>query len=278
MPTCDVDTRTFLGLEATHNRFRWKLPVTPGLVTPMGFLYGGVGLAAAIEAMEATSGRRCVWATAQYLTYALTGRIVDIDVRLAVEGHHITQARAVCHVEDTEVLTVNAALGEHPFDREGQFEPMPDDVPPPEACATRIGGADLSGSVFGRMEQRIARGRNLDELDGTPGDGRSQMWARIPEVTAGIDAAALAVLGDYVPVGVSQALGIRGGGNSLDNTLAHRAHDGHPVGAPRHPPAGRRARLRPRRDPHVRHRRHAARDRQPELHRPLLARRRARPL
>ena len=27
------------------------------------------------------------------------------------------------------------------------------------------------------------------------------------------------MLGDYVPVGVGQALGIRGGGNSLDNTL-----------------------------------------------------------
>ena len=30
---------------------------------------------------------------------------------------------------------------------------------------------------------------------------------------------ALAVLGDYVPMGVGQALGILGGGNSLDNTL-----------------------------------------------------------
>ena len=35
----------------------------------------------------------------------------------------------------------------------------------------------------------------------------------------GVDAAALAVLGDFVPMGVGQALGIRGGGNSLDNTL-----------------------------------------------------------
>ena len=35
----------------------------------------------------------------------------------------------------------------------------------------------------------------------------------------GVDGAALAVLGDFVPMGVGQALGIRGGGNSLDNTL-----------------------------------------------------------
>ena len=45
------------------------------------------------------------------------------------------------------------------------------------------------------------------------------MWSRIPEVLDGVDGAALAVLGDFVPMGVSQALGIRGGGNSLDNTL-----------------------------------------------------------
>jgi acyl-CoA thioesterase len=45
------------------------------------------------------------------------------------------------------------------------------------------------------------------------------MWARIPEVIEGVDASALAVLGDFVPMGVGQALGVRGGGNSLDNTL-----------------------------------------------------------
>ncbi len=219
MPTCGVDTRTFLGLEATHNRFRWKLPVSAGLVTQGGFMYGGVGLAAAIEAMESTSGRRCVWATAQYLAYANAGAIVDIDVRLAVEGHQITQARAVCHIADNEVLTVNAALGDHPFDRRGQFEHMPAGVPAPEDCPIRVGSSDTAGTVFERLDQRIASGRGIDELDGTPGDGHSQMWVRIPEVTAGIDAAALAVLGDFVPFGVGQALGIRGGGNSLDNTL-----------------------------------------------------------
>ena len=32
-------------------------------------------------------------------------------------------------------------------------------------------------------------------------------------------AASLAVLGDHVPGGISQALGLRAGGNSLDNTL-----------------------------------------------------------
>ena len=35
----------------------------------------------------------------------------------------------------------------------------------------------------------------------------------------GIDATALAILGDFVPMGVGMSLGIEGGGTSLDNTL-----------------------------------------------------------
>ncbi len=45
------------------------------------------------------------------------------------------------------------------------------------------------------------------ELDGTPGDGRTVMWARMPEVLD-MSGAALAILGDYVPMGVGQALGL----------------------------------------------------------------------
>ncbi|MDQ3470312.1 MAG: thioesterase family protein, partial [Actinomycetota bacterium] len=135
------------------------------------------------------------------------------------EGHQMTQARAVCHVEDREILTVNAALGARPLDHSGQYETMPADVPPPESCPHRIHRVDTSGFISDRLDERLAKGRELHELDGTPGDGRTLMWARIPEVLGGVDGAALAVLGDFVPFGVGQALGVRGGGNSLDNTL-----------------------------------------------------------
>ena len=124
-----MDSRSFLGLEPTHNPFRWKLPVTIGISAGGQFLFGGSGLAAAIAAMESTSGRQCVWATGQYLSYAKPGEVVDIDVTIAVEGHQITQARAVCHVADREILTVNAALGDRPIGRRGQWETMPAGIP-----------------------------------------------------------------------------------------------------------------------------------------------------
>jgi acyl-CoA thioesterase len=65
---------------------------------------------------------------------------------------------------------------------------------------------------------RLAAGRDFHDFDGTQGTGRSALWARLPEVLE-MSAATLAVLGDYVPFGVGQALGQMAGGTSLDNTL-----------------------------------------------------------
>ncbi len=214
-----MDSRAFLGLEPTHNPFRWKLDVRPEVCTTGRFLYGGAGLGAAISALEGTSDRTCIWATGQYLSYAKPGEVLDVDVTLAVEGHQITQARAVGHVGNREILTVNAALGDRPDIPAGQFEQMPSDVPPPADCPPRPRRSDTSGTINERLDVRLARGRQLDELDGTLSDGRTLMWARLPDVIEGVDATALAIMGDYVPAGTGQALGVHGGGNSLDNTL-----------------------------------------------------------
>ncbi|MEX0847650.1 MAG: acyl-CoA thioesterase [Ilumatobacteraceae bacterium] len=213
-----MDTRSFLGLTQSHNPYRWSMEVTQGVSTMGGFLFGGCGLGAALSAMEGTSGRETIWATAQYLSYAKPGEVLDVDVTLAVEGHQMTQARAICHVGNREILTVNAALGHRPLENTGQWETMPD-VPTPEECRTRTHRLPIDGTINERMEQRLVKGRDFDDLDGNPGDGQTLMWVRIPDVIEGVDAAALAVLGDFVPMGVGQALGVRGGGNSLDNTL-----------------------------------------------------------
>lgn len=213
-----MDSRSFLGLTPSHNPFRWSMEITARVCTSGNFLFGGCGLGAAIAALEATTDREVVWATSQYLNYARPGEVMDIDVTLAVVGHQITQGRAVCHVGNREILTVNAALGERPLDHRGQWEVMPD-VPPPDRCPPRQFHGEQVDSIATRLEERVVKGRSPAELPGDPGDGQTIMWAKIPEVLEGVDAATLAVLGDFVPMGVGQALGIRGGGNSLDNTL-----------------------------------------------------------
>ena len=119
---------------------------------------------------------------------------------------------------DIEILTVNAALGSRPLDVAGQWAERPD-VAPPLDCPARIHRVEQDNSIMTRLDQRLANGRELADLDGTPtDDGRCALWVRMPELLE-MSGAALAILGDYVPFGIGQALGLRAGGNSLDNTL-----------------------------------------------------------
>jgi acyl-CoA thioesterase-2 len=213
-----MDAREWLGLEPTHNPMRWMLPITPGISTGHQFLFGGCGLGAAIAALEGSSGRPVVWATAQYLSYANPPSIMDIDVTIAVAGKQVTQARVVGHVGDREILTVNAALGRRPLEVGGQWAEMPT-VPPPDECPKRMSRMPGNDSIMERMDVRLADALSFEELPGPPQPGgRSAVWARIPEVLD-MSAATLAILGDYVPFGIGQALGAPAGGNSLDNTL-----------------------------------------------------------
>lgn len=215
-----MDAQKWLGLRATHNPMRWVLPVTPGISTDKGFLFGGCALGAAIAALEGASERPVIWATAQYLSYAHPPAVLDVDVTVAVAGHTVTQARAVGHVGDTEILTVNAALGTRDLDVEGVWVEPPD-VPAPDVCAVRVRpSTSANGSILDRLDIRLANAREWDQIEGNPmPGGRSALWARMPDLLDPSSGAALAILGDYVPFGIRQATGRMGGGNSLDNTL-----------------------------------------------------------
>jgi acyl-CoA thioesterase len=221
-----VDARTFLGLEATDDPNRWHLPVVPGLSTGGDFLFGGCGLAAACTALEIAADRPTIWATAQFLSFARTHEVVDLDVNISVSGHQITQARAVGRVGEREIFTVNAALGLRDFPFDGEFAEMPE-VPGPEECTDREYRFPDRETILNRLDQRVAVGRSMADFkpkeqalaEGAEmGTGRSALWVRLP---SGLETgtAALAILGDYVPYGIREALGIMGGGNSLDNTI-----------------------------------------------------------
>lgn len=217
-----MDAAEWLGLQPTHNPHRWYLPVTDGIATTGRFLFGGCGLGAAVAAMEAATGRPAVWATAQYLSFAMVDEVVDLDVTVAVAGYHTTQARAVAKVGDREILTVNAALGSRDLPNTGQWVTWPE-VPGPEDCPGRPPRNDGEHSIMARQDMRLAKGRQWDQLEGHPvADGRTALWVRLPTAEgAGIElsAATLAILGDYVPFGISQSQGRWLPSNSLDNTL-----------------------------------------------------------
>ena len=183
------------------------------------FMFGGVGLAAAIGAMEGTCGRPVIWATAQYLSYARPPSIVDLDVRVPAEGKYTSQARVTAHVGDKEILTVNAALGERPSDLEHQWSSAPE-VPGPDECEESERWRTDVEDLHSQIEVRVAGGR-LDRSsnpDGLSDDGRVILWIR-PRGGHPVDSTMLAIMADHVPSGVGHAVGRNAGGNSLDNTI-----------------------------------------------------------
>ena len=215
----------FFDLRATHNPHRWYLPLTPKVcVGPPGnmFMFGGVGLASAIAAMERTCERPVIWATAQYLSYARPPQVVDLDVWVPNAGKYNTQARVVSHVDDKEILTVNAALGSRPSEISRQWVQRPD-VPPPLDCPVGEHWRGEEEDLHSRIETRVAKGLYGDVRAGeAEDDGRLILWIKPSDGRYAIDSSMLAVIADHVPSGIGSALGQSGGGNSLDNTIRIR--------------------------------------------------------
>jgi acyl-CoA thioesterase len=209
----------FFDLRPTHNPHRWHLQLTgPLCVGPPDrkFMFGGVGLGASIAAMQRTCGRPVVWATAQYLSYAPLGAIVDFDVWVPARGKQTTQARVSGHIGDKEILTVNAAMGARPADFEGQWVVAPD-APPAEACPPADHWAEAIDDVQSRLEARLVKG-SFANLGPAEPDGRMVYWMKAKGGVA-VDASLLAIIADHVPSGIANALGALAFGNSLDNTI-----------------------------------------------------------
>ncbi len=225
MPDTLAAKEHLFNLQPTHNPHRYYLPVEDSLsVGPPGnlFLFGGVGLASSIRAIEQTTGRPTVWAAAQYLSYARVGETVDLDVLVPVSGKYNTQARVVGHVGDREIFTVNAALGERPSEYSAQWAEKPD-VVPPEDCAPVDHWQEDRDDLHGRIDVRVVKGRYGEERKkgGLSEDGHVVLWARMREDLP-MSSSALAVMADFVPSAIGNAIGRDAGGNSLDNTIRIR--------------------------------------------------------
>ena len=116
-----------------------------------------------------------------------------------------------------EILTVNAALGKDELEVEGVWV-TPPDVPPPDQCPPRFLPEFFRNTIMDSVEVRNRPRAAFEEMDGTPGIPDSALWARVPgHLTP--SAATLAIFGDYVSGAVSQPIGRRAMGRSLDNTL-----------------------------------------------------------
>jgi acyl-CoA thioesterase len=211
-----TDAITFFGLERVDEA-RWRMPVVRSLISGTRALFGGAGLGAGIEVAEEVTRRPVAWATAQYLNYAPEGSLLELDVHEVVRGNQVSQVRVLCTVGGREIITVIGAFGRRPIPMTGQWSrrPVP---PPPGECPPRPMMDRHEGTISSRMEMLLADARPVSDLPGPPGNGNSALWVRFANLSE-LKASGLAIIGDFVPFGIGQALGARAGGNSLDNTL-----------------------------------------------------------
>lgn len=225
---------SFFGLADTDDDAVRQMTVVPRICSGIGAMFGGVGLGACLDSLETYTNRPVVWATGQFLSFAYPPAELEVAIDEVVRGRRTSQARAVVRdtsAGGTEILTVNAALGTRPDAGGRVYEAMPE-VPRPAECPSRDELPYMRNTIAEHMEIRLADARDFDELPGPPGNGRSALWVRMKDEPHGIGTAKqmpaplLAIVGDYVPFGISQALGRRAGGNSLDNTI--RVVDRHP--------------------------------------------------
>ena len=216
-----ADTRAFLGLERTEDPHRWRLPLRRELTTAGGFLYGGAGLAAAVAALEATTGRPLVWATAQYLAFARPPGTLDVRLTISVHGTNTTQARCAVVQDEREVLVALATLGRRDLDVQGTWAVRPD-VRLPSETRPQLPEVAL-GTVHETLDLRLVAGVSRRQLlrgrAHCDTGGRAAFWLRLPGGPRLPDAADLALVGDVVPSAFAAASGRPVTGNSLDNTI-----------------------------------------------------------
>ena len=217
-------TKPFFTLEATSDPLRFRLPVVRDLCVGVrgdDFLMGGVGLASGISAMQWVMGWPVIWSTAQYLSFARPGDVVDLEVKVAVQGKYTGQARASGRVGDREIFTVNGAFGGRPSDLAEQWVTAPV-VPGPEDCAPAGHWHASQENLHARIEFRPAKGRySLERTGQADGDGHSIYWIR-PKGDFEIDSLMVAILADFMPSAIGDALKRPAAGTSLDNTLRIR--------------------------------------------------------
>lgn len=214
LPTFDL-----LDLHPTDDPLRFRLVASKRLCTPFGFLYGGSGIAASIEAAERASGRPLQWITTQFIGSPVPDDVIDLEVSLPAHGRATTQAQVVASVDGRPMFTSLCTHTERPSGDGAQFLRMPE-VPPPDDCPSMSEpfAAVLAGTFFDHLERRLAAGKiAVDAIDNAQ-TGPLAMWCRIPGNRIG-SPATQAFVADIIPLAVCAALGVMPGGTSLDNTV-----------------------------------------------------------
>ena len=216
VPAGKISCAEFLEMSHPVETLQWRLPVVPKTTGGRGSLFGGVGLAAGVIALQQAIDKPIIWATGQYLSITQQPAVLDLEVLLPAIGRNVTQGRVVGHLGDKEIITILGACGARPNVAQGMWQTMPD-APAPHDCEP-VAHDPETDSLHLHVDVRVARGMYGFSGTGTPsGDDHSMLWVRMHEVEH--DAGALAIIADYMPSALGNALGKVTSCTSIDNTI-----------------------------------------------------------
>jgi acyl-CoA thioesterase II len=210
-----ISTTDFLGLRRVGDNY--EMPMTQQLLGGRGAsLFGGAGLAAGVAIMAAHTGRVPVWMTGQFVSQITPPDVLELTPVELQRGNGVSQGRVDGSSDGRPVIALLGACGSRREAYRGQWRTMPA-VPGPEDCQPVIRFPEAE-SMHDHVDIRMAEGMfGFTETGEPTGTERSLLWARMPEVRH--DAAALAIIADYMPSAVGNALKHRVHCTSLDNTI-----------------------------------------------------------
>lgn len=212
-----ISSSEFLPLVRDQDTEKFTLDVRYDLCSGRGDLWGGVALAAAMNALsEQTEGRPIVWASAQFLLNKAEAQTLTLQTEIPVHSRSISQGTVHGLLDETDFIRVAACLGQRRGKEVADWA-NPAKVLPAKDCPDIELGKPRT-AMHTHTELRLAHGMFGVTGQGTPSDdGRLSMWVRMPIVEN--DAGALAILADYMLSGIGNSLATVAYGVSLDNTI-----------------------------------------------------------
>lgn len=215
-------TQEFLGLQGEADGVHRLTMAHKLLGGGSGSLFGGVGLASAMIALEALTGQSTVYMTCQFAQPIAPPAELVFMPQVLAQGRTVTQARLSATSEDRTILAFIGATGDRKEDHRGIWHVMPDAPPPEDLESLQRTPGELE-TLHDEVDVRMARGAfgfaPEDAVGrGSPsGDASTLFWMRMPRVHH--DVAAMAILADYLPSAVGNAVAAQVFCSSLDNTI-----------------------------------------------------------
>lgn len=201
----------------------WRTTVPQHLCVGSGertFLFGGIALAACIEAMERECGAPALYAAGQFLSAARAGDELRFSAR--GEGGSLRQCSFEADRDGPVFLRGIGGCGRRgeATTHQGTLAPA---LPAPPDCPERSVARLLSSNIQALLEFRLAAGVLPDRAGWTaPGGQDLACWVRARDGSP-LDRRLLAVMADCAALAVPGALGRPASGSSLDNTIRFTA-------------------------------------------------------